>query len=103
MESRDKCERELKKWIDSLVDQMNGMYCADLTEAAKIDSKMSDIKLRDMLIRQMTDEIRFKKLSERIMAEQGKEITYDMQVRIDGSGITYETSRNDSRSRMPSE
>lgn len=95
MESRDKCERELRRCIDSVVDEMNSMYCADLTETAKIDSKMSDIKLRDALISQMREIIRCKKVSERIGAEQLREVAYDMQVRISGSGIAFAVTRNE--------
>lgn len=95
MESRHNCERELGKWIDSLVDEMNGMYCADLTDAAKIDSKMSDIKLRDELINQLREIIRCKKLSERLLAEHCKEVTYKMSVRINGNGIRSVIERDE--------
>jgi hypothetical protein len=98
MESRRKCERELGKWIDSLVDEMNGIYCADLTEAAKVDAKMSDIKVREELIGQITEIIRCKKISERIMAEQAKNVVYNMNVRISAEGITYGITRSEASS-----
>ncbi len=102
MESRGKCERELGRCIDSVVEEMNGMYCADLTEEAKIDSKMSDIKLREELICQIREEIRCKKISERLMAEQMKGVAYRMQVSICGEGIEYEIVRSDAKGRLPS-
>lgn len=89
MESKNRCERELERCIDSVVEEMNGMYCADLTEDARIDSRMSDIKLRDELIRQIKDEIRCKKISERMMEEQKRSVVYGMQVSICGEGIEY--------------
>lgn len=102
MESRRKCERELEKCIDSLVDEMNGMYCADLTEDAKVDARMSDISLRDELMGQIEETIRCKKISERVMAENMKNVIYTMQVSISSNGIDYAISRNE-RKRMPSE
>lgn len=93
MESKDICERELRKCIDSLVDEMNAMYCADLAEHAKIDSKMSDIKLREELICQIRSEIRCKKICERMMAEQNRSFVYCMQVSISGNGIEYTITR----------
>jgi hypothetical protein len=92
------CERKLKGCIDSMVDEMNAIYCADLTEEAKIDSKMGDIKLREELICQMKEVIRCKKISERLMAEESKEIKYLMQVRIGGEGITYNITHDDASS-----
>ena len=76
-----------------MVDEMNGMYCADLTEDAKVDSKMSDIKFREELISQIKEEIRCKKICERMMAEQGKSIVYGMQVSICKEGIEYSVTR----------
>jgi hypothetical protein len=93
MESRAKCERELESCIDSMVEEMNEMYCTDLTESAKIDSKMSDIKLRDELIGQVRNVIRCKKISERILAEEMREVTYLMQVRISGEAIEHTITR----------
>ncbi len=90
---RRKCERELERCIDSMVDEMNGIYCADLTEVAKIDSKMSDIKLREELISQIKDEIRCKKISERMMVESMKELEYHMEVRINSEGVIYNITR----------
>jgi hypothetical protein len=42
MGSSGKCERELGRCIDSMVEEMNGMYCTDLTDETKIRSRMSD-------------------------------------------------------------
>src|SRR5580700_3850815 len=98
MESRRKSERELESCIDSMVVEMNVIYCADLTEEAKIDSKMSDIRLRDELICQIKEVIRCKKISERLMAEGSKEMRYQMQVRIGKEGITYNITHDDASS-----
>ena len=93
MESRGKCERELARCIDSVVEEMNGMYCADLTESAKVDSRMSDIKFREALIGQIKAEIRCKKICERMMAEQKKKVVYGIQVSVCGDGIEYSITR----------
>ncbi len=93
MESRDKCERELEKYIDSLMEKMDGMYCADLTESAKIESRMNDIRLRDDIISQIKEEIRCKKICERIKAEQEKEATYSINVKVCRNGIQYTVAR----------
>ena len=86
-----------------MVDEMNAIYCADLTEEAKIDSKMSDIKLRDELIGQIKETIRCKKISERLLAEESKEMRYLMQVRIGGEGIEYAITHDDASGRGLSE
>ncbi|MGD0510346.1 MAG: hypothetical protein ABSA33_00755 [Candidatus Micrarchaeaceae archaeon] len=93
MESKSKCERELERCIDSMVDEVSGMYCADLAEHAKVDSKMSDIKFREELIGQIKDEIRCKKICERMMAEQNRSLVYGMQVSICKEGIEYSVTR----------
>jgi hypothetical protein len=101
MVSVQKYERELRSCIDSMVDEMNGIYGADLTESAKIDSKMGDIRLRDELIEQIRNVVRCKKISERMSAEQMRSITYRMEVRICGDGIDYEITR-DAKDKLPS-
>jgi len=92
MEGR-KCERELERCIDSMVDEMSEMYCTELAEDAKLESKMSDIRMRDELIEQIKEVIRCKKISERMAAEQIRKVAYIMQVGISSSGITYTISR----------
>jgi hypothetical protein len=94
MESKGKYERKLAVCIDSLVEEMSGMYCADLAESAKIDSKMSDIKLRDSLIRQLYDEIRCKKIGDRIMSELGREAVYRINASISRNGLQYSIERD---------
>ncbi len=76
-----------------MVEEMNEMYCADLTESAKVDSKMSDIRLRDELIGQMRAVIRCKKISERMMAEQMRNVVYNIKVSVCGEGIEYTVTR----------
>jgi len=90
-------ERELERCIDSVLEEMNGMYCADLNENAKVDARMSDIKFRDELICQMKEAIRCKKISERMMAEQNRQIMYRIGLEVDGSGMRYSVARSESR------
>lgn len=68
---------------------MDGMYCANFTDGAKIDSKMGDIKFREELIKQIKEEIRCKKLSEQFMTEQGRKIRYSVNAGIDKEGIEF--------------
>lgn len=93
MRSKDKYERELEGYIDFLVEKMDGMYCTDLTESAKIESRMNDIKLREDIISHIKEEIRCKKICERIKAEQGKDIAYDISIRVCNDGIQYTVTR----------
>jgi hypothetical protein len=94
VESNRKYERKLAVCIDSLVEEMSSMYCADLAESAKIDAKMSDIKLRDSLIRQISDEIRCKKISDRVKAELGREAKYGIRASISCDGLQYSVERD---------
>jgi hypothetical protein len=54
---------------------------------------MSDIKFREELIGQIKDEIRCKKICERMMAEQNRSLVYGMQVSICKEGIEYSVTR----------
>ena len=94
MESNRKYERKLSVCIDSLIEEMGSMYCADLAESAKVDSRMSDIKLRDSLIRQIGDEVRCKKISERLMAEIGREARYRVRASVSCDGLQYNIERD---------
>ncbi|MGI0100217.1 MAG: hypothetical protein ACREBH_00620 [Candidatus Micrarchaeaceae archaeon] len=94
MRYKGELERELVRCMDSLIEYIGSAYGTDITEEARIDSKMGDIQLRDALIRQFFEEVRCKKICERIWAERNKESSYAMEVRISGSGVSYGISRN---------
>lgn len=95
MESEAKCERELEKWIDSLVEEMNGRYGAELAEDLQIDRKLSDINLRNELISQIKEVVRCKKISERMMEEQKQEIAYYMHITVTSGSTHFYITRND--------
>ncbi|MDE1870780.1 MAG: hypothetical protein KGI06_00890 [Candidatus Micrarchaeota archaeon] len=87
-------ERELERCIDSMVDEMSRIYCADLTEEAMLDSRMSDIGLRDSLISQIKEAIRCKKISERMMSEQSRKVSYKIDVEVGRNGMSYTVARS---------
>lgn len=87
-------ERELERCIDSMVDEMNGIYCADLTEEAMLDSRMNDIELRDALISQIREIVRCKKISERMMAEMSRKVLYTVKTEVGRSGMSFTVARN---------
>lgn len=96
MESVRKCERELglERCMDSLVDEMNGKYGADLAEEARIDAMMGDLVFRDDLIKVLKEVIRCKKISERIMAEERKDVEYSIGLRAASGRISFSIARN---------
>ncbi|MGD0728809.1 MAG: hypothetical protein ABR981_01915 [Candidatus Micrarchaeaceae archaeon] len=88
MGSTNKCERELERCIDAMVDEANKAYSAELNENAEIDARMRDIDLRDKLVQQIKEEIIYKKISERMMHEQMKSIVYEINVRISSENLS---------------
>jgi hypothetical protein len=90
MGSKSACERKLGRYIDSMIDEMNGEYGpANLTESERVDARMDDIGLRESLICQLKEVIRCRKTGERIKAEQGKETAYHMHTTITSTGLPY--------------
>ena len=100
MGSTNKCERELERCIDAMIEEMNGHYCGELEDEAEIDARLADINLRDRIIGQIREVLRCKKLSERISRDQQKEVAYVMETRIGSNGLAFGISH--SSSSMPS-
>lgn len=88
-------ERELERGIDSMLERINCRYGADLTDEAKIDVRMGDILFRNEL--KSLDEViaRLKKISERTMHEQKKEIAYYLHITVTGNCMHYYITRNE--------
>jgi|GEM_PF-1651786 hypothetical protein len=95
MASKHEYERKLGECIDSMVEEMNSTYCADLAEEDRIESRMSDIVFREALINQIKEEILCKKLSESVMAGQKREVVYQMPVSITNKGISFSLCRKE--------
>ena len=88
-----KSERELERGIDSMMEEIDGMYRADLKDEERLDSKMGDISLRDELIGHIREVVRCRKISERMMAEQSKDVRYTMSIEVSRNGMSYSVVR----------
>ncbi len=77
---------------------MNGEYGPiNLTEDAQIDSKMRDIKLSDKLVELVSEIIQLQKTAERINAESGRAVEYEIIVHVSSNGTPYLTVESSSR------
>ncbi len=88
----NRCERELCRWIDSLIREMNEVYLKDMPEMQRIESMMEDISMRESLVSQISEEIELRKIQER-MHMAGKDASYIVEARIGTDGISHRARR----------
>lgn len=89
MGSTNKYERELERGIDAMIDEMNEKYSVEMAEESMIDAKMTDIKLREDIIKQIKEELRCRKISEKSVNSSLVPLVYEMKVRISSESLSY--------------
>ena len=92
MESVREYERKLGKEIDSLMEEMDRICCADLTEEERIDSKMGDMRFRDELIDHVRRIVQCRKMSQMSKAK-GRDTAYTVSIGISADGFGSKVSR----------
>lgn len=80
--------------MDSLVSEIGDRYGADLTEMARIEELLGNVKLRDELISHIGEMVRCRKLCERVKAEQNKDIAYHVHIVITGTMTRIRVARD---------
>lgn len=90
MKSVKSTRRELELGIDTLIEEMNSMYGAELQEEEALERKLSDIRLRARLEEILRHIVRFAKIAERRRDEELMNVGYIMSVTIDSEGAEFE-------------
>ena len=91
----NKAERKLGKSLESLIGEMNRGYrmpSEGMSEEEEIDMKRKDIQLRDEMVSHDLELLRCRKLSERFLAEQRIDITYEVRAEVSSNAIVTKVS-----------
>ena len=85
--SKEKVERELRFWIDCLVEEMREMYRGDSTDERRIDRMVGDATLRDSLLEHLRQLIKLRVMSE-LFGDQGRAKSYLLEVTVSPDGFS---------------
>lgn len=86
MEPRLKCEQRLCAGTDSAVDELDGIYCADMTDMENVETKMADLELKEVLPQIVKEVIYRNKLFQRERIRQHIDVPCHIHVVITGAG-----------------
>lgn len=88
MRSKEQWERELRFWIDCLVEDMGDKYGAQLTDENRMERRMKDIELRESLIEHVAQIVRCSKISERFWHESRSLRSYRLVASVSHEGAS---------------
>jgi hypothetical protein len=89
MRPNEKVERELRFWIDCLVEEIRGMYQDPATDSRRIDRMVRDAALRDSLLEHLRQLIKLRVMSE-LFEDQGRARSYRLEVKVSPEGFSTE-------------
>ncbi len=86
MEPRLKCEQKLCAGTDSAVDELDCLYCADMTDMEKVETKMADVELKEALPVIVKEVIYRNKLFQRERIRQHMDVPCHIHIVVTGAG-----------------
>jgi hypothetical protein len=87
MRSNEKVERELRFWIDCLVEETGNLYRSDVADDRKVDRMVRDAALRDSLLDHLRQLIKLRVMAE-LFEEQGRAKSYLLEVAVSPDGFS---------------